>query len=761
MQKYNLRPYQQECKEAIEQAGPGRHLSVLATGLGKTVVFTYLENMGRTLILSHRDELVRQPEKYYAGRCRFGVEKAEEHASDEEIISASVQSLCQDARLHMYKPDAFETIIVDEAHHAAAASYRKILDYFSGAKQVIGFTATPHRGDGIRLSDVFDDIIFNRDLHWGIKNGYLSRIRCQEVSANYDLSKVPKVSGDFSAKQLEEILQNGDCIPVAAKAYMESCHTKGRHTLIYCVTRNFCRILLQTIRNLLPEQEKESVQMLDGDTPDDIRRSILADFSSGTIRCIINCMVLTEGTDLPICDAVMNLRPTCNDTLYQQMAGRGTRLYDGKDHCLLIDVIPKDMEKARGLCTAPSLFGLDPAFLNASIRANFCEDNDLLDVCEELSAALADQAKNVELKVKSIDLFITERECLFTQCAGKPAKALADLYHQFRENHMEADAVYDFGDLDVEIQAEDQRYYKITPTWNDAIYIGKPDILDNTTILFHISSDPFRHGKSLRIGGNMKMQEAIRLAKMYCELGQDWYRYAWNKKDQELWKMLPATGPQTNRLISEYKKTEIAVGDMSGISKLDASRLIDLMVQVKEAKKEVHMWQLSDSAKQTKKVREAKERVEKIRKETKEQFSSQERFEAFVKKIHEAYKKWAADTGIQAKPSGTITVKPDYLPKWRTPISAKQETFANSLRAKAEQYGCSFPELQIKDMTMREATVLISFLIQVNNQAFHGCGWMFSDVTETCRQSEQSSICPIQQFSFSYGMHEPIRPPHD
>lgn len=105
-----MRPYQQECKEILDNIPTGNHLVVMATGLGKTVVLTHLKRNGRVLILSHRDELVYQPEKYYD--CSFGVEKAGEHSHGEEVVSASVQSLCQPKRLQSFSPDAFDTIII-------------------------------------------------------------------------------------------------------------------------------------------------------------------------------------------------------------------------------------------------------------------------------------------------------------------------------------------------------------------------------------------------------------------------------------------------------------------------------------------------------------------------------------------------------------------------------------------------------------------------------------------------------------------------
>ena len=121
-----LRPYQQDCIAAIEAQPPGAYLCQMATGLGKTVTFANIPRHGRVLLLSHREELVEQPRKYYD--CSFGVERAENHSAGEEVVSASVQTLTR--RLSRFRPDDFDTIIVDECHHSAAKSYRRVLDYF-------------------------------------------------------------------------------------------------------------------------------------------------------------------------------------------------------------------------------------------------------------------------------------------------------------------------------------------------------------------------------------------------------------------------------------------------------------------------------------------------------------------------------------------------------------------------------------------------------------------------------------------------------
>lgn len=138
-----LRDYQQECVDICNSLESGSHLVQMATGLGKTVTFSKIGRKGRVLLLSHREELVTQPVKYYS--CPVGIEKAERHSHGEEVVSASVQTLANCLQRE-FKPGDFDMVITDEAHHALAPSYRKIYDYLR-PRLHIGFTATPRRGD--------------------------------------------------------------------------------------------------------------------------------------------------------------------------------------------------------------------------------------------------------------------------------------------------------------------------------------------------------------------------------------------------------------------------------------------------------------------------------------------------------------------------------------------------------------------------------------------------------------------------------------
>lgn len=335
--KLSLRPYQQECLDTIAGQAPGAYLCRLATGLGKTVIFTHLPHRGRMLILSHREELVHQPLKYFT--CKTGVEQGAEHAPpDAEVVSASVQSLGH--RLDRYAPDAFDTIVVDEAHHAAAKSYRSLLDYFT-PRLLLGFTATPNRADGARLNDVFSSIIFDRDLRWGIRQGYLSDIVCKRVNIGYDLRGVHTSRGDYAPGELAEAMEGtADAI---AEAYRRLAHGA---TLIFAVNVAQCHEIAKRI---------PGAEVVTGETPN--RSGIITRFTAGEIPCLVNCMVFTEGTDIPRVETVIIARPTQSDSLYTQMVGRGLRLYPGKECLTLIDCV--GVTGKASLCTAPTLLGVD------------------------------------------------------------------------------------------------------------------------------------------------------------------------------------------------------------------------------------------------------------------------------------------------------------------------------------------------------------------------------------------------------------------
>ena len=211
-----LRDYQQECLDSIEAAGDGKWLCQLATGMGKTVIFANIPLRGRELILSHRTELVHQPLKYFPAHLT-AVEMAQERAVDSKapVVSASVQTMAR--RMTQYAPDTFDTIIVDEAHHASADSYRKILEYFT-PNRILGFTATPNRADGVGLECVFQRIIYQKDLKWGIQNGYLSPIQCKRLDIGYDLGSVAVRMGDYAASDLERVLNIDRCNDAIAEA---------------------------------------------------------------------------------------------------------------------------------------------------------------------------------------------------------------------------------------------------------------------------------------------------------------------------------------------------------------------------------------------------------------------------------------------------------------------------------------------------------------------------------------------------------------
>ena len=371
--KIQLRPYQEEALASIPDAGA--FLICMATGLGKSVVFSRIPRRGRMLILSHRDELVHQPEKYFD--CSFGVEQGAETSHGEEVVSASVQSLVR--RLHKFKPDDFDVLVTDESHHSIAPTYRKIFDYFK-PRLHLGFTATPNRNDGVGLKAIYEDIIYERNLKWGIENGYLSNIHCLRVDIGVDLRRVAQRLGDYAPESLERAINIESANEAIAEAYRLYAKLP---CLIFCASVAHAETLASHIPGAVAVRGGED------------RSEIVQAFSAGKIPCLTNCMVFTEGTDLPNVQTVIIARPTRNISLYMQMTGRGTRLYPGKEYLTLIDCVGACDDA--DLCTAPSLLGLDIDNVPPEQRKNLTGNLfDLPEVITELEDTPEAWIRNVE-----------------------------------------------------------------------------------------------------------------------------------------------------------------------------------------------------------------------------------------------------------------------------------------------------------------------------------------------------------------------------
>lgn len=380
---FELRPYQKECLRSLPETGA--FLVQMATGLGKTVCMSRVPRRGRLLILSHRDELVRQPEKYFS--CSFGVEQGKEKSNGEEVVSASVQSLTR--RLGKFSPQDFDVIITDEAHHAAAKTYRKIYDHFKPRLHV-GFTATPNRGDGVRLDDVFEDIVFERDLVWGIQNGWLCDIHCLRVNIGYDISNVAKRMGDFAPGELEKAMNIEAANKAIADAYAE--YAKGQ-TLIFAASVAHAKAIADRIPG--------AMAVIGGED----REHLVQGFKEGKIPCLVNCMVFTEGTDIPNVETIIIARPTQNDALYTQMVGRGTRLSPGKEKLTLIDCV--GVTGKASLCTAPSLIGVDMAEVPEAFRDDV--EGDLFDL-PEIARGKADVPEAWIQNVQHVNLWAQKKK---------------------------------------------------------------------------------------------------------------------------------------------------------------------------------------------------------------------------------------------------------------------------------------------------------------------------------------------------------------
>ena len=347
MSEVVLRDYQQEALKAATiafEGGMQRAAEVLPTGAGKTVVFSAFiaeqlaeRRIRRALVLAHRDELIRQAVgklRSVAPNLRVGVVKADENGVGAPIVVGSVQTLRHEARRARLRDVGL--IVVDECHHATAPSYRAILEHygaFDGGAKALGFTATMSRGDGVGLGEVWQDVVYERDIGYMITRRFLVKPRGLHIRVeDLDLSKVRKTAGDYSDGQLGDALAKSMAPERIVDAYRE--HTPNEPALCFVPTVAFGELIVDRFR-----AAGVRAAIVTGAQPAEERRRVLRDFQAGKLKVLVNCMVLTEGTDLPLASCVIIARPTMHSGLYVQMVGRVLRPFPGKTRATVLDVV--------------------------------------------------------------------------------------------------------------------------------------------------------------------------------------------------------------------------------------------------------------------------------------------------------------------------------------------------------------------------------------------------------------------------------------
>jgi len=346
-----LRPYQRqaldETMRKIVEEGLRTVAVVLPTGGGKTVCFAHQamewideHPEDRVLVLVHRNELATQALdkiKRIAPHLDAGLVKANHNEVNAQVVVAGVQTL---ARTHRRdQVTGVGLIIIDECHHAVAASYTAVIEHYAGAK-VVGYTATLMRTDGAPLGRVWQDVAFTRDISWMVRQGYLVPPRGLAVEVpDLDLAGVRTSRGDFADGDLGEALADSLAPELVAKAVLE--HAPGRKVLAFFPTVAACYVFAEAF-----ESAGIPALVVHGGMSDAARAETLAWHARGTV--LVNCMLLTEGYDDPEVDCVVVGRPTKSKPLYIQIAGRGLRVdparpYEEQD-CLLLHVTPVDMD---------------------------------------------------------------------------------------------------------------------------------------------------------------------------------------------------------------------------------------------------------------------------------------------------------------------------------------------------------------------------------------------------------------------------------
>lgn len=335
-----LRPYQSEIVQRVREsylAGSRAPLVWLPTGGGKTVVFCHIAGASgargkRVLILVHRVELLRQTSKaLHKSGVRHGLIHPQFKPDPTAAVQvASVQTLVK--RLDKIRLD-FDLIVIDEAHHANAGTWRNIIAAMPDAR-LLGVTATPCRTDGtglgIEARGFFDDLILGPTVRELISMGNLVKPIIYAPKERLDLTGLRTVAGDYNKHDLDVAMDKPSITGSAVEHYARIC--PGTPAVAFCVSVLHAQHVAEEFR-----AAGFRAYHVDGGMDDEIRQRILDGLGDGTVDVVTSCDIISEGTDIPAIGCAILLRPTQSEGLYIQQVGRALRPVPGKEHAIVLD----------------------------------------------------------------------------------------------------------------------------------------------------------------------------------------------------------------------------------------------------------------------------------------------------------------------------------------------------------------------------------------------------------------------------------------
>lgn len=340
-----LRPYQQQASDAfVDALKVGLHPAVaLPTGSGKSLVIADLcakmsAKGGNIVVLAHVQELLKQNSDEYerfTGLSNHGIYSAGLNRQDtgKQITFAGIQSVYK-------KPLMFanaDLILVDEAHtvppDGEGLMYTNFFAALPNARRG-GVTATPWRLDGGAIygdGKPFDALAYSKSPLDLVEEGWLSPLVGVDTAWQLNLKGVSKTGGDYNQGQVQDKIQDGtwlkECVSHAKK------HLKGRkHIAVFLPT-------IDTAKQAAEEFTKQGISCGIVSSMSDDRDEQLTAWKGGEIKAMANVDILTTGFNFPALDAIVCLRPTQSTGLWVQMLGRGMRLAEGKENCLILDYV--------------------------------------------------------------------------------------------------------------------------------------------------------------------------------------------------------------------------------------------------------------------------------------------------------------------------------------------------------------------------------------------------------------------------------------